>query len=100
MIKSLKYGILLLAIMSVSTANAQDDKISATANAVKVKELNLKKQQLAQRIAIEDRKRNRHEHGMSPEKQEILNLKQDSICLELRSELVNIECEIKEYLKK
>lgn len=68
--------------------------------AVKIKELQLKKVSLERLITVEDKKRNQHEPGISPERQEILNDRQDSICLELRSKLVSVELELKELTSK
>ena len=67
-------------------------------NVVKIKLLTEKKTKLKRLIAIEDAKRNEVVNGVTPEIQEVLNDKQDSICLELRSQLVAVELELKEFV--
>lgn len=49
-------------------------------------------------IEEEDAKRNKTIIGVSPERMEIINEQQDSVCLELRSQLVAIELELKELV--
>lgn len=72
---------------------AQND---STVNAIKINNLKNQKTALQKRIAVEDKKRNAVIEGVSPETLEIRNERQDSICLELRSELTSIELELKE----
>ena len=99
-------GILListaaLAQNSQSTVPAQDTQDvsqDSTLIALKIKELNARKEALAKQIKAEDAKRNRAVHGVSPETQEILDDKQDSICLALRSQLVAVNLELKELV--
>lgn len=99
-------GILListaaLAQSSQSTVPAQDiqnARQDSTLIALKIKELNARKESLAKQIKAEDAKRNRAVHGVSPETQEILDDKQDSICLALRSQLVAVNLELKELV--
>lgn len=91
---------LILAIIAVFgsiNASAQE-KTSAdsTATVIKLRALNQKKEGLTKRIATEDKKRNQTIDGVSPISMEQINLAQDSICLELRSELVSVDLEIKE----
>lgn len=64
--------------------------------AVKKKNLETRKADLQKQIAAEDKKRDMIFTDVSPKNQERLNEQQDSICLQLRSELVNIELEIGE----
>lgn len=59
-------------------------------------ELSLKRNQLKQRIAAEDKQRNLQMPGVTPEQMELINLRQDSLCLELRSQLTDIELEMAE----
>lgn len=72
---------------------AQND---STVNAIKINNLKNQKTALQKRISVEDKKRNAVIEGVSPETLEKRNERQDSICLELRSELTNIELELKE----
>ena len=44
----------------------------------------------------QDSKRNAVYNGVSPETQERMNDRQDSLCLDLRSQLVDVQLEIKE----
>ena len=55
-----------------------------------------RKAELKKRIATEDKKRNTVIEGVSPETLEKIIERQDSICLELRSELTAVELELKE----
>lgn len=99
-------GILLISMAALaqnsqSTVPAQDiQDVSqdSTLIALKIKELNARKEALAKQIKVEDAKRNRAVHGVSPETQEILDDKQDSICLALRSQLVAVNLELKELV--
>ena len=72
---------------------AQND---STVNAIKINNLKNQKTALQKRIAVEDKKRNAVIEGVSPETLEKRNERQDSICLELRSELTSIELELNE----
>ncbi len=92
----------LLCIMAVIcvSAYAQNDSQNKddAVQAIKVKGLNARKANLQRQIKIEDQKRNQTLNGVTAETQEILNEKQDSICLELRSQLVSVELELKELV--
>ena len=68
---------------------------SITAN-LKLKMLQGKRENIQKRIKAEDAKRNRQIAGVSPERLEEMNDRQDSICLALRSELIDVTLEIKE----
>lgn len=68
----------------------------ATVDAVKLKELNLRRESLQKRIETEDAKRNRHIDGVSAQVQEAADDRQDSLCLALRSQLVDVELELRE----
>lgn len=94
------YRLLALCVMAVFclTAYAQENKQNNTVQAIKIKELNLRKANLQKQIIIEDQKRNQTLSGVTAETQEMLNNKQDSICLELRSQLVSVELELKELV--
>lgn len=67
-----------------------------TVDAVKLKELNLRRESLQKRIETEDAKRNRHIDGVSAQVQEAADDRQDSLCLALRSQLVDAELELRE----
>ena len=83
---------------TVPAQDIQDARQDSTLIALKIKELNARKEALAKQIKAEDAKRNRAVHGVSPETQEILDDKQDSICLALRSQLVAVNLELKELV--
>lgn len=99
-------GILLISMAALaqnsqSTVPAQDTQDvsqDSTLIAPKIKELNARKEALAKQIKAEDAKRKRAVHGVSPETQEILDDKQDYICLALRSQLVAVNLELKELV--
>ena len=97
-----QYIVLSLAIiMAALTVNAQNYKTSpalsdSVANEVKLKALNTKKGELENKIKVEDAKRNRQVAGVTPETIEAMNDRQDSICLALRSQLVEVNREIRE----
>lgn len=67
-------------------------------NIVRVKALIENRAELKKQIAVEDAKRNKVINGVTPEVQEAMNDEQDSICLNLRSQLVALELELKELL--
>lgn len=79
--------------MSPQTSTSRNDSI---ATAVKLNGLQSKKDKLENEIKIADGKRNSQIAGVSPETLEAMNNRQDSICLALRSELVDVILEIKE----
>lgn len=79
--------------MSPQTNMTCNDSI---ATAVRLNGLQSKKDKLEKEIKVEDGKRNSQIVGVSPETLEIMNNRQDSICLALRSELVDVILEIKE----
>ena len=83
---------------TVPAQDIQDARQDSTLIALKIKELNARKEALAKQIKAEDAKRNRSVHGVSPETQEILDDKQDSICLALRSQLVAVNLELRELV--
>lgn len=83
---------------TVPTRNTQENQQDSTLIALKIKELNTRKEALAKQIKAEDAKRNRAVQGVSPETQERIDDKQDSICLALRSQLVAINLELKELV--
>lgn len=70
-----------------------------TINAVKLKALAVKEATLQQTIQEQDKKRNAAYNGVSAETIEKLNDRQDSICLDVRSQLVGVQLEIGEVKK-
>lgn len=93
------YTICAIALICASVY-AQNDNQSKdnTVTAIKIKELNSRKAKLQKQIKIEDLKRNQSLNGVTAETQEMLNDRQDSICLELRSQLVSVELELDELV--
>lgn len=87
-------GMLLFAVEC--NAQSQTSQNDSTVNAIKIKNLKNRKAALQKQIAVEDKKRNAVIEGVSPETLEKRNERQDSICLELRSELTDVELELKE----
>ncbi len=83
---------------TVPARNTQENQQDSTLIALKIKELNTRKDALAKQIKAEDAKRNRAVQGVSPETQERIDDKQDSICLALRSQLVAVNLELKELV--
>lgn len=100
MIKSSLITLLVIAAASFvmpSTTSAQNvSKTDSTLTALRLNELKNRQADIQRKIEIEDRKRNQSIEGVSLESMEKMNLVQDSICLELRSQLVEIELEIAE----
>ena len=87
-------GMLLFAVeCNVQSQTSQND---STVNTIKITNLKNRKAALQKQIAVEDKKRNVVIEGVSPETLEKMNERQDSICLELRSELTDVELELKE----
>lgn len=89
---------LILAIFA-TTLFARDNKATDIIKALKINELKIKRDNLKDQIANEDKKRNAFDLDIKPERQEDLNKQQDSVCLELRSKLTAIELEINELSK-
>jgi hypothetical protein len=88
------FGMMLFSLeCNASVQTSQNDSIL---NAIKIKNLKDRKAELKKRIATEDKKRNTVIEGVSPETLEKIIERQDSICLELRSELTAVELELKE----
>ena len=97
-LSKLKYawavGLLLFSFHGYAQNQASQN--DSTVNAIKIKNLKSRKAALQKQIAVEDKKRNEVIEGVSPETLERRNERQDSVCLELRSELTNVELELKE----
>lgn len=79
--------------VAAQTNTSRSDSIAV---AVRLKSLLSKKDIIEKEIKNEDAKRNSQISGVSPETLEMMNNRQDSICLALRSELVDVTLEIKE----
>ncbi len=67
----------------------------SSTNSLKLNKLKKEKEQIMNQIKIEDTKRNKQVAGVNEETLETINDRQDSICLALRSRLVDINLEIK-----
>lgn len=77
-------------------AQSNTPRNDSIATALKLKGLQTKKEQLEKEIKVQDGKRNSQIAGVAPETMEEINNRQDSVCLALRSELVDVILEIKE----
>ena len=93
-IYTMTIGMLLFSVEC--NAQGQISQNDSTVNAIKINNLKNRKVALQKQIATEDKKRNAVIEGVSPETLEKRNERQDSICLELRSELTAVELELKE----
>ena len=82
-------------VMSAATSSAQTlgDTLRTQ---TRLADLTLQRNQLRQHITVEDKNRNRQLPGVAPEQMELINLRQDSLCLELRSRLTEVELELAE----
>lgn len=84
-------------ILAMSAGNAwAQQTVDSVAVAIRVKTLESRRASLKAQIKEEDQKRKRVVEGITPEANERLNTVQDSICLELRSQLVSVELELDE----
>lgn len=96
--KILLYVIVFIAALSCNDALAlspttRNDSIATT---LRLNGLQTKRDKLQNEIKAADAKRNKQMIGVAPETLEAMNDRQDSICLALRSELVDVILEIKE----
>lgn len=82
--------------MSPQVTNQPTEKNDSIATALRLNSLQSKKESLQKEIKVQGTKRNKQISGVSAETLEEMNNKQDSICLALRSELVDVILEIKE----
>lgn len=98
--KVMTFGLFFLLSL---TAFAQTDnnmpENDTTADMMRIQKLNAQKDSLLNQIKIEDAKRNMIIDSLSFEQMEIINDRQDSICLDLRSKLTYINLELKELEK-
>ncbi len=79
--------------LSAQNNSARNDSI---ANTLKLNSLKKQKERLQKEISTQDAKRNRNIPGVVRETMELMNERQDSLCLALRSKLVDVALEIKE----
>lgn len=96
--KILLYTTIAIASLVGNDAFAQSTHVrndSIAAN-LKLNGLRSKRDKLQKEIKIQDAKRNIQTNGVAPETLEEMNDRQDSVCLALRSELVDVILEIKE----
>lgn len=80
---------------SVQETTADND---SAVNALKIANLKGQIADLNKQIKKEDAKRNKTILGVSAEQLDIMNERQDSICLDLRSQLTDKELELKEIV--
>lgn len=99
-IRFLSFITMALFIVSYPDAVCAQGKAQAdsTVNVIRLKMLKKHQMELKKKIEMEDKKRNRTLEGVSTESLDQMNLVQDSICLELRSELISVELEIRELI--
>lgn len=83
-----------IAITIVPTIAADNNTIQDGNS--KYDSLKEQRNQLRRQIATEDKKRNQVIEGVSAQQLEQINDRQDSICLDLRSQLVSVELQISE----
>lgn len=86
---------LLCTVMGLGQTYAQT-KVDTIKVQVKIKELKQTELTLKKRLETEDKKRNQTIEGVSEIRMNEINERQDSICLDLRSQLVNVQLQIKE----
>lgn len=94
-----KYLFAIIAILLPLSMNAQSAKMDSIMVQLKIKELNRSADSLKIVIAKEDKKRNTSISAVLPEKMEVVNDRQDSLCLALRSQLVEKFLRIEELKK-
>ena len=87
--------ILFCSVIGLANASAQT-KADTVKVQIKIKELKQAEATLKKRIETEDKKRNRNIEGVSETSMDEMNQRQDSICLELRSQLVDVQLQVKE----
>lgn len=87
--------ILFCLIIGLCNASAQT-KVDTVKVQIKIKELKQTEVTLKKHIEIEDKKRNQNIEGVSEISMNDINERQDSICLDLRSQLVEVQLQVKE----
>lgn len=90
----------LLTIASLSlqaqSLAPSSQRVDSIATAAQIRSLEQQRTQLQTRIKQEDAKRGTKTDGVTPQTQEALNDRQDSLCLSLRSQLVDVELQLSE----
>ena len=87
--------ILFCSVIGLANVSAQT-KADTVKVQIKIKELRQVEATLKKRIETEDKKRNRNIEGVSETSMDEMNLRQDSVCLDLRSQLVDVQLQVKE----
>lgn len=87
--------ILFCSVIGLVNASAQT-KADTVKVQIKIKELKQAEATLKKRIETEDKKRNRNIEGVSETSMDEMNQRQDSVCLDLRSQLVDVQLQVKE----
>lgn len=93
------YLFAVIAVFFPLAMSAQSTKMDTVMVQLKIKELNRSADSLKAVIVKEDKNRDASINGVSPDKMEILNDRQDSLCLALRSQLVEKQLRIEELKK-
>lgn len=97
--------IAIVALLAMATqAQAQSINLTSaradsTITILKMKALTTQQKRLTAEIEAADAKRNQKQEGVTPEAMERINDRQDSICLDLRSQLTTVELQIAELKK-
>ena len=87
--------ILFCSVIGLANVSAQT-KADTVKVQIKIKELRQVEATLKKRIETEDKKRNRNIEGVSETSMDEMNQRQDSVCLDLRSKLVDVQLQVKE----
>lgn len=90
----------IAAVPALASAQNQQPTADSTANALRIRSLKAQIEGLDKQIKQEDVKRNKTILGVKPEQLEVMNDRQDSVCLELRSQLTDKQLELKELTAK
>lgn len=98
----------ILALCAVCSVHADDNKklvltsgqhaaaVDSVAHLKNIKSLEAKEQNLQKKLDAEMQKRNANYSGVSAEALEELNDRQDSICLALKSQIVDVQLQIRD----
>lgn len=100
----MKRYIILVVLMAIgawtesASAQTTTSKADSVATTLRLRKLRSQRDRLQKEIKVQDEKRNVQIAGVSTETLEEMNDRQDSICLALRSELVDVNLAIKELV--
>lgn len=100
----MKRYIILVVLMAIgawtesASAQTTTSKADSVATTLRLRKLRSQRDRLQKEIKVQDEKRNVQIAGVSAETLEEMNDRQDSICLALRSELVDVNLAIKELV--